>query len=89
MVRAVAELPHPEKFVIDFFWNQLKFFNQTGFVLIQPVKRHIFRHGYPRVLKYTVKRNGGHGWDRTNDLPIKSRLLYQLIPICNQDDTNV
>jgi hypothetical protein len=21
---------------------------------------------------------GGHSWDRTNDLPIKSRLLYQL-----------
>ena len=27
--------------------------------------------------------NGGHSWDRTNDLPIKSRLLYQLsyVPI--------
>ena len=24
------------------------------------------------------KESGGRSWDRTNDLPIKSRLLYQL-----------
>ena len=39
---------------------------------------------------------GGHSWDRTNDLPIKSRLLYQLsyVPVrkkgnvCNGINTN-
>ncbi len=30
---------------------------------------------------------GGHSWDRTNDLPIKSRLLYQLsyVPISKKN----
>ena len=27
---------------------------------------------------------GGHSWDRTNDLPIKSRLLYQLSYMPNE-----
>ena len=30
------------------------------------------------------KMIGGHSWDRTNDLPIKSRLLYQLSYMPNE-----
>jgi len=36
---------------------------------------------FSSLLKFetvTMRYFGGHSWDRTNDLPIKSRLLYQL-----------
>jgi hypothetical protein len=45
MVRAVAELPHPEKPVVDLFGNQFEFFCQTDLVFAKFIKRTISQHG--------------------------------------------
>ena len=42
------------------------------------------RHSRINVSAY----NGGHSWDRTNDLPIKSRLLYQLSYVPEKQEKN-
>ena len=49
---------------------------------------HTKRGRRKRALPYTARKGsflfGGHSWDRTNDLPIKSRLLYQLSYMPNE-----
>ena len=51
---------------------------------IGPGRSLIAKQPFRIIRGRAVLMFGGHSWDRTNDLPIKSRLLYQLSYMPNE-----